>query len=246
MLDVSKSYEITSLDVDSRKKGRVRDLGSRRDYQEDLVVSLEDSMATGSVGGRGRGGEEEMDVEEYYSAARESIEDRQGWEGRSMVLREKIRQFVYDCLEVERDNKQVVDMSYEDLKRKQEETEKREKKRITDRLKKMEIYERRVENQMKDLKLGNWNVGQQKGLFQYDKETFKREVMEQQYGLTGGLEEDFAEGGGRVGALYDTERDVDLAEDYLNGEEADRLRDMEMNGEIMALGEDWDDGGGYE
>jgi len=32
----------------------------------------------------------------------------------------------------------------------------------------------------------------------------------------------------------------------LDGEEADRMRDMELNGDILGLGEDWDDGGEFE
>jgi hypothetical protein len=236
-LEVSQSYEVLNLDVQSRKKDRLweREKKGEMDTERGIVVSVEDAL-------EGEGLLSEEAVDNYSIALQEDAEDRQVWEGRRSVLKEKIRQFFYDCLEIERDNKQVVDMSYEDLRQKQDETEKREKKRITDRLKKMEIYERRVEEQMKDLKLGNWNVGLQKGLFQYDKETFQRELLEQQYGLvSGGLEETME---GRGAVLYDTERG-DLGEDYLNGEEADRLRDMELNGEIMGLGEDWDDGGDF-
>jgi hypothetical protein len=237
ILEVSQSYEVLNLGVQTSKKERLREREKRgeMDNERDLVVSMEDALeGSGFL-------DEEGAIDDYSIALQEDAEDRQVWEGKRSVLKEKIRQFIYDCLEVERDNKQVVDMTYEDLRQKQDETEKREKKRITDRLKNMEIYERRVENQMKDLKLGNWNVGLQKGLFQYDKETFKREMLEQQYGLvSGGLEENIASGG----VLYDTEWG-DLGEDFLNGEEADRLRDMELNGEIMGLGEDWDDGGDY-
>jgi hypothetical protein len=239
-LEVSQSYEIINLDIQSRKKDRLweREQKGETDKERGIVVSMEDAL-------EGEGLMSEGAVEDYSIALQENTEDRQIWEGKRSVLKEKIRQFFYDCLEIERDNKQVVDMSYEELRQKQNETEKREKTRITDRLKEMEIYERRVENQMKDLKLGNWNVGQQKGLFQYDKETFKREMMEQQYGLSSGLAEgDAGAEGGRGAVLYDTERG-DLGDDYLNGDEADRLRDMELNGEILGMGEDWDDGGEY-
>ena len=183
---------------------------------------------------------------EEAAVVMEDMEDRQIWEGRQLSWKEKIRQFFYDCLEVERDNKEAVDYTYDQLRRKQDETEKREKMRITDRLKNMEIYQRRVENQMKDLKLGNWNVGQQKGLFQYDKKTFEREILEQQYGVVLDAGEGVGDAGeGGRGILYDTERG-ELGEDYLDGEEADRMRDMELNGDILGLGEDWDDGGEFE
>ena len=238
IMEVSQSYEMMNLDVQSRKKERLWQQSQRveTDNERDIFVSMENALEK-------EGWSSEGAIEDYSIAVQESVEERQIMEGKRSVLKEKIRQFVYDCLEIEQDNKQVVDVSYDELRKKQDETEKREKKRITDRLKKMEIYERRVDNQMKDLKLGNWNVGQQKGLFKYDKDTFKREMMEQQYGLVpGDMMEESAEVGG--GVLYDTEG-MDLGEDYLNGEEADRIRDMELNGEILGRGEDWDDGGEY-
>jgi hypothetical protein len=39
----------------------------------------------------------------------------------------------------------------------------------------MSIEERGVEDMLKNYRLEHWNVGQQKGLFQYDKETYNRE-----------------------------------------------------------------------
>ena len=196
----------------------------------DIYVSMQDNAAIEG---------------EEAAVIMEDMEDRQNWEGRQLSWKEKLRQFFYDCLEVERDNKEVADNTYDQLRRKQDETEKREKKRITDGLKKLDIYERRVENQKKDLKLGNWNVGQQKGLFRYDKETFNREMIEQQYGVVLDAGEGAGGGEGGRGILYDTERG-ELGEDYLDGEEADRMRDMELNGDILGLGEDWDDGGEFE
>lgn len=207
-----------------------------RSREDELFVSVDDAV---------RGVYDEQGVIENYTiAVQEDLEDRQIWEGRQLSWKEKIRQFFYDCLEVERDNKEVADNTYDQLRQKQDETEKREKKRITDGLKELDIYQRRVEIQMKDLKLGNWNVGQQKGLFQYDKETFNREMIEQQYGIVLDAGEGVGEAGGR-GVLYDTEQGG-IGDDYLNGSEADRLRDMELNGDILGLGEDWDDGGEFE
>ena len=46
---------------------------------------------------------------------------------------------------------------------------------IINRLQKLTIEERRVENMMKIYRLGKWNVGQQKGLFEYDIATQERE-----------------------------------------------------------------------
>ena len=46
--------------------------------------------------------------------------------------------------------------------------------------------ERAIEDQFKKYKMGRWNVGMQKGLFRYDKDTFTRERAE----MVGDEEED--------------------------------------------------------
>jgi len=53
-----------------------------------------------------------------------------------------------------------------------------EKRGIIEKLGKMSMEERSVENDLKNYKIGRWNVGEQKGLYQYDKNTFDREIQE--------------------------------------------------------------------
>ena len=70
-------------------------------------------------------------------------------------------------------------MSYKNIMEKVRDSKKREKDMIIRRLDKLTKEERRVENMMKELKLGKWNVGEQRGLFMYDITTQEREWDEQ-------------------------------------------------------------------
>jgi hypothetical protein len=69
-------------------------------------------------------------------------------------------------------------MKYEDIQTRMRTTRDKEKDGITTYLKNIGEEHRQVEDQMKDLKLGRWNVGMQKGLTRYVGETYDRETNE--------------------------------------------------------------------
>jgi hypothetical protein len=79
---------------------------------------------------------------------------------------------------VEEENKDVINYSYKEIIQKVKRDKDVEKQGIIERLGNMSIEERRVENDLKNYRIGRWNVGEQKGLYQYDKKTFDREIDE--------------------------------------------------------------------
>jgi hypothetical protein len=108
--------------------------------------------------------------------------------GDKKELRERVAGLLTAFLEIEVDTKSELDMSYADIDKKIRKSKQDEKKLITDFLRDMDQDERRVEDLKKQLKLGRWNVGMQKGLVKYDKATYEREVMEMMAN-EGGVEE---------------------------------------------------------
>ena len=54
----------------------------------------------------------------------------------------------------------------------------KEKNRMVDKLGKMEIDDRKIEDMHKKLKMGKWNIGEQKGLYKYDHAIFDMEIDE--------------------------------------------------------------------
>ena len=111
---------------------------------------------------------------------------------------------------------------------------------ITDRFKTISVDERKVENMMKQYKLGKWNVGQQKGLVVYDKETSDRERMEKNAREENDIEVDLinqdmeVEGGEGAMEDDDIEPQVRFEEDY--AEQTD----------IRGMHQDYNDGVFYE
>jgi hypothetical protein len=81
-------------------------------------------------------------------------------------------------LEIAMNNKSIFNFEYSSIIEKTHKYKQKEKSRIVERLRSMSIEERRVENMKKTYKLGEWNVGQNKGLFVYDVTTSDRERTE--------------------------------------------------------------------
>ncbi len=109
----------------------------------------------------------------------EEIDIRVGNEGE---LRKRVANLMTTFLGLEKDNKSLL-LSYEEISKKIRKEKNIEKKKITDYLGKLSIEERKVDDMFKKYKMGRWNVGMQKGLFKYDKETYDRERVEMDGGM---------------------------------------------------------------
>lgn len=166
-----------------------------------------------------------------YTAHEGEEEIRQVLDGQRSTMKQLVVNFLFGCIKMEVEKKTTVNISYSQLRKEQEKTEQREKKRITDRLQVMQIHERKVETQLKNLKLGDWAVGLEKGLYKYDKETFVREMYEQRYGLeSGGIDANNDD-------MIINTNNGDLQEDYLVGND----NYDEVGRDFMDMGEDWHD-----
>ena len=92
-----------------------------------------------------------------------------------------------------------------------------------------------VENTLKNLRIGKWNVGQQTGLFKYDKKTYERERSELALDLMANIgRDDPMDAGMDVGELEDIEREEGVLE--MQGEEMD----------FTMFGEEYTEGAYYE
>ena len=87
-------------------------------------------------------------------------------------FKERVCLLLYTFLEIDQTNKKTIDRSYPDISKKVQRTKEEEKKTITDSLGNMEKDVRQVEVMLKNYKLGRWNLGTQKGIFMYDKDTY--------------------------------------------------------------------------
>jgi len=118
------------------------------------------------------------DLDERLVDIDEDLNETQLLEGKQEDLKTRVASLLVDFINNIQKNKTILDMTYEDISEKIRDSKKREKDMIIKRLDKLTKEERRVENMMKEFKLGKWNVGEQRGLVVYDQETQDRERQE--------------------------------------------------------------------
>jgi len=149
-------------------------------------------------------------------------------------LKKRVAALLLCFLNVEEDNKDVINLTYKEIMQKVKRDKDVEKQGIIERLGNMSIEERAVENDLKNYRIGRWNVGEQKGLYQYDKKTFDREIDEM---LNQGEQLE----------LVDTEGMID-ADDIVVDPEGEDADDIYNRGavDLGNLGENFMDGAYYD
>jgi hypothetical protein len=111
------------------------------------------------------------DVSEYNA----EMMDIQIVSGNKMELKTKVCSMLLSFINIEKIAKNAIDQPYHSISKKVSRTKQQEKKSITDFLENMEKDERKIEDMLKKFKMGRWNIGMQKGVFQYDKVTYERD-----------------------------------------------------------------------
>jgi hypothetical protein len=216
------------------------DIQSTRAKRREMNNTLFDRSAEYSTTAAEAAPDADIDAEELeYDAGLQEI---QIVVGNQQDLEMRMCAFLIAMVELKRENKTVINMNYADIMSKSRRTKDREKRKIIQQLEEMTMEERNVENTLKNLRLGKWNVGQQKGLFKYDKETYERERSEMaldlmadiELGAWGEEEGASAAEGVEVADLEQMERDEDLRE--IRGEEVD----------FSMFGEEYTEGAYYE
>jgi len=159
-------------------------------------------------------------------------------------LKDEVGTMLVLFLNIDKDVKDTTNMTYEEIKFKSQRKKDKEKKQITDTFERMERDERKVEDMLKHFKIGRWNIGQQKGLFQYSGETYARQSDLNAY--LNSEEED----GGITLAVNSTQN---AGAEELDVEDLEREDAMEVDREyedeannIFGLDEDYTDGRHYD
>jgi hypothetical protein len=119
------------------------------------------------------------DLAEEYEEVYGDMTEIQIQAGNRDELKTRVAKLLLSFINIARKNKAEIDISYENITAAIRKRKDKEKARIIERFRNMSEDERKVEDQKKKLKLDEWNVGTQKGIFIYDKQTSQREVMEQ-------------------------------------------------------------------
>jgi hypothetical protein len=161
-------------------------------------------------------------------------------------LSERVCKLLTIFLQMEDKNKKAINFSYENIMHYVGRDKKKEKDKIVKFFGSMSEEERKVEDLMKNYRIGRWNVGQQKSLVKYNKKTNEREIDE----AVEFLNQDIDEGGNvmteLMGDLYWLKKNPMTVNEL--EQEADQEHNEEADAEgydITELGEDYEDGDYY-
>jgi hypothetical protein len=167
-----------------------------------------------------------LNIEAVKELRRQDADEVDIMRADNIQFKERICDLAITIIGIDMKNKKIIDLDYGMLTDKYHKESMREKKKITDRFGRMEPDERKVEYQVKSLKLGKWYLGEEKGIYEYNPELFDAEA------------DDIA-----AEAALDVAVDAtDL--DTMVMRQAQAEEDAEMNN--MDFGEDYYDGNYYE
>jgi len=96
----------------------------------------------------------------------------------STELKKLAAKWLFAVLVRERDTKTAMNRNYAEIMESTMSLKYKDKKDITDYLAALSRDERRVEQTLRSHKIGRWNVGMQKGLFQYEKSVYDKEIAQ--------------------------------------------------------------------
>ena len=74
--------------------------------------------------------------------------------------------------------KKIINQNNQNIHNKILKAKEKEKNKITQTLKDLSIQQRKIENVLKTHRLGKWNVGQTRALFEYDADQYEKERAE--------------------------------------------------------------------
>jgi len=217
-MNLSSDEDLINIDIQETKRerrGQIAEMGNPANDMTSLFNSPSEEIA-------------EVQADLYQVEIRA---------GEKADLQKRVCEMMIAFLNIDERNKKTLDKPYAEIARRVRRSKEEEKKTITDYLKNMQKDERKVEDLLKQLHQGRWNVGIQKGVFMYDKTTYNNERM----GAILRLEQDLA-----IDNAYDPEQ-VDVGVDELEREQNrdnDEFYDDEANN-IGHFGDDYMDGNYY-
>ena len=99
-------------------------------------------------------------------------------EGKREELNKKIAQLLGTYINIMQNQKNKLNINNEDIIKNVLKAKEKEKNKVTKRLGDLTVEEREIENILKNHRLGNWNLGQTRALFEYDADQYDKERKE--------------------------------------------------------------------
>ena len=195
----SENADLLRTDIEEKKKNRRQEIADSSNMsnqiQADILEMNEDAQ------------EVNLDLNEINIRI-----------GNQEELKERVANMLKTFMEFELENRRGL-ISYNDIIKKTGLSKKEEKKRITDYLGNLPPEEREIEKNFMKYKMGAWNVGQTRGIFEYDKSTYERERQQENMGVFANFMQESVEideTGGTTAVLLDIEAEQAAEEEQDN------------------------------
>ena len=155
--------------------------------------------------------------------------------GRALELRQKTSNLIRAFIAVLKKQKSITNISNEQINLAVSKSKEKEKAKITKNLGDLTVEERKVQDIMKNHRIGDWSLGQTRALFVYDENQYEKERHELEVDA---LNEMMINGIDGV-----TERTKELyALDWADQQLENQRVESEIGAEILAQGDDDDMG----
>jgi hypothetical protein len=151
-IEFSKDTSLQTINVEYNKSKKREQ--TRESVEDDYLLSVVQKQNDSGL-------EEEEDQYEYENDI-------------DYEIRTNVCSLLMAYLTIQSTTKKMINKKYEDIVKNVTTEKRKEKKKITDRLENMEDEERKVEDMLKRYRLGDWNIGAQKGIYKYDKEEYEK------------------------------------------------------------------------
>ena len=161
--------------------------------------------------------------------------------GNQLDFKKRTASLLIAFLTIDKENKESIDLPYIKISEKMSRSKQSEKKLFTDYFKNMDPDERKVRKLEKLYKMGRWNVGMQKGLVQYDKNTYMRERGEliDRLNNTNSMDDDVDMIDRDIYQIEEDEQEAIAAEHDFEGDDIAQFGDDYLDGNFY--GDDGDD-----
>lgn len=158
--------------------------------------------------------------------------------GRNTESSHQLASLLQTYMKIMSNDKKYLNISNKEINKKVLKSQEKEKAKITNKLGNLSVDERRIEDLMKNHRLGDWGVGQTKALFIYDESQYDKERQELE---TDAILEQKLNG---IDGITDSLRDI-YKMDFLDEAEEENQVNRELDSDMMgAPGDDGGDGDG--
>ena len=154
--------------------------------------------------------------------------------GRALQLRQKTSNILKAFISILHRQKSIINISNDEINLKVNKSKEKEKSKITKNLGDLTVEERKVQDIMKNHKIGDWSLGQTRALFVYDEEQYEKERHDLEVDALNEMQVNAIDGV--------TERTREIYQmDWANEQLEDHRMQSEIGNAILQQGDD-DDG----